>query len=177
MIPEGKEAEYERLLELLREAGADDPEGWAGSEVHENIAQLARYCFLRSLWPRHIDTWRDDLTWVDRMTKAAEKESQGFFGDAGQAMANLTKGGTREDLGRIARFVAYCTIFDLLYHLDFGTDPDLEDRGISDKYPGWALMEIGPNEELTGRDLGGLYESLLTMDPSGREGRPAPEDI
>ena len=33
-------------------------------------------------------------------------------------------------------------------------------------------MEVGADGQLTGRDLGSLPESELSMDPSGREGRP-----
>jgi len=40
--------------------------------------------------------------------------------------------------------------------------------------PGWMLVEIKTAEdgeyESTGRHIGGLHESLLSADPSGREG-------
>jgi hypothetical protein len=32
-------------------------------------------------------------------------------------------------------------------------------------------MEITPEDEITGRPVEALHEDLLTMDPSGREGR------
>jgi hypothetical protein len=106
-VPEGKEAEYLRLAEQFRAAGAQDREGWARSEVGEHIAYLARFCFLRSLWPREIDRWRDDMEWVDRFVSAAQEHPTGFFADAGVAMGRLlTVGGTREELASIARMVA-----------------------------------------------------------------------
>ena len=90
MVSEGKEAEYQRLVEQFRAAGAQDPEIWARSEVGQNIAQLARFCFLRSLWPREIDRWRDDMEWVHRFVSAAQEHPTGFFADAGVAMGRPT---------------------------------------------------------------------------------------
>lgn len=51
-----------RLSELtgrMQQLGAEDPASCARSEVEENIAQQARYLFLRRLWPEAIDGWRD----------------------------------------------------------------------------------------------------------------------
>jgi hypothetical protein len=169
-VPEGKEAEYQRLVEQFRAAGARDPDIWARSEVSQNIAQLARFCFLRSLWPREIDRWRDDMEWVDRFVSAAQENPTGFFADAGVAMGRLlTLGGTREELASIARMVAYSTAFDGVHHIDEGCDVEFnEEQG----YPTWNLIEVGPDDQPTGRLIDGLHEDLLTMDPSGREGRP-----
>ena len=36
-----------------------------------------------------------------------------------------------------------------------------------------ALIETDGEGNLTDRQVGGLHESLLSMDPSGREGKPA----
>jgi hypothetical protein len=36
--------------ERFRQLGAIDPESWARSETDEDIAQLARFVFLRQLW-------------------------------------------------------------------------------------------------------------------------------
>ena len=104
------------------------------------------------------------------MIGEAERDQTGFFADAGGALRRLRGlGATPEDLGRVARYVAYSSVFGTLNTIDSGEDPEL-----GDEYPGWALMETShPDEAVTGRDVGGLHESLLSMDPSGREGRPA----
>jgi hypothetical protein len=71
----------------------------------------------------------------------------------------------------VARSVAYEAVFGTLSVVDEGSDPDADDV-----CPGWALMELDAEGSLSGRQLGGLHESLLSLDPSGREGRPAPPD-
>jgi hypothetical protein len=58
----------EALTATFAALGAPDPGEWARSEVDEDIPQLARFCFLRSLWPKLIDTWTQDVAWVDRLS-------------------------------------------------------------------------------------------------------------
>lgn len=158
---------YRELLHRFRTLGARDPEDWAKSEVDENIAQLARFCFLRSVWRDAIVARTTSGTWIDRSIAMSERRPDIPFGDAGPALKRLLDAGaTRADLQRVARLIAYEAAFELINRLDEGCDPELDGD-----YPGWRLMETKGNE-LTGRDVGGLHESLLEMDPSGREGRP-----
>ena len=63
--------------------------------------------------------------------------------------------------------VAYETAFGVLDLIDTGYDPDAPFDG-----PGWSLMEVNADGELSGRRVGGLHEDFLSMDPSGREGCP-----
>src|SRR6266852_7538178 len=108
-------AEYDRLVGRLRAIGAEDAEGWALSEVAENIAQLARFLVLRRLWRWEIDTWGADTAWIQRMIGEAERDQTGFFADAGGALRRLRGlGATPEDLGRVARYVAYSSVFGTL---------------------------------------------------------------
>jgi len=169
-VPEGREEEYLRLVEQFRVAGADDPESWARSEISEDIAQLARFCFLRSLWPHTIDRWRQQTGWIEHAISMAERDPNSPFADAGVAIkAALARGVPRDDLASIARMVAHDTAFDVVHHIDEGEDAEYN---IDNGYPAWTLSEIGPNELPTGRSLDALHESLLNMDPSGRDGRP-----
>lgn len=102
--------------------------------------------FLRAVWEREIDSWAHG-TWVDAMTAEAQARPDGSFADAGRAVARLLAAGVdRGDLAAVARAVAYETVFSLLYMLD---DPGVD---------GGAVFM--------------LHESLLSADPSGREGRP-----
>ena len=48
------------LTRRMAELGAPDPSAWASSEVRENIAQQARYLFLRVIWPDLIDPYHDE---------------------------------------------------------------------------------------------------------------------
>src|SRR5262249_3953320 len=44
-------------------------------------------------------------------------------------------------------------------------------RDAPEDAPGWRLMETRPpSDQLTGRDVGGLHEDILMLDPSGRDG-------
>lgn len=154
----------ERLEDLIARfaaLGASDPEMWAASEIHENIPQLARFCFLRSLWPRLIDSWAQDVSWAQRLSDSQE----GPFADAWAGLARVRDAGVKpETLAPIARWIAYETVFGLLYHLGYGMD---EDAG--ETFPGWRLMEThGSDGPLTSRVVDGLHEDLLGFDPSGR---------
>ena len=158
---------YEELLNRFRALGTRDPESWAKSETDENIAQLARFCFLRSLWRNAIDGWTTSDAWIEQSIAMSERKPDIPFGDAGPALKRLLDAGAaRADLKRVARMIAYNAVFELINRVDEGYDPEL-----NDDYPGWRLMEM-KDDELTGRDIGGLHESLLEMDPSGHEGRP-----
>ncbi len=131
---------YERL------GRPHDVEGWIGSELSEGIPQLTRYRFLSTLWPGMIDCWGEG---IERVPAAAR---------------SLAAGADRADLVRLARLVAYETVFAMLYHLADDHRDDCDDL------PFWELTEVDPDGRHTGRTVGGLYEDLLGLDPSGNEG-------
>jgi hypothetical protein len=144
------DARLAKLTARMEQRGADDPAGWARSEITENIAQQARYLFLRRLWPEAIDGWRD------RAVLSRQSATR----------CVLEQGAHPADLSRAMRLAAYEAVFTVLSILDEGYDPDAPEDA-----PGWRLMETGPlSDELTGRDVGGLHEDFLTLDPSGRQG-------
>lgn len=157
----------ETLTAAFAALGAPDPAGWARSEAQEDIPQLARFCFLRSVWPKLIDTWTRDVGWVERLSDSDTEP----FADASVGLSRMRDAGVEPiDVGRVARWVAYETVFGLLYHLGCGIDDDAGDAA-----PGWQLMETaGFDGALTGRSIAGLYEDLLGLDPSGLEGRSGP---
>ncbi|OWK37812.1 hypothetical protein FRUB_06932 [Fimbriiglobus ruber] len=81
------------------------------------------------------------------MVAETQTRPSGSFADAGHAISRLLAAGAdRGDLAAVARAIAYETAFSLLYMLD---DPGVD---------GGAVFM--------------LHESLLSADPSGREGRP-----
>lgn len=144
------DARLSELTARMEQLGVDDPAGWARSEITENIAQQARYLFLRHLWPEAIDGWRDPAV-LSRVSATARM---------------LEQGANPDDLSRAMRLAAYEAVFTVLSILDEGFDPDAPEGA-----PGWRLMETGPpSDQLTGRDVGGLHEDVLSLDPSGREG-------
>lgn len=52
------------LAELFRELGAQDPDGWATSQMSEGINQLHRFLFLRQAWRRVVS--ESDDAWIDQ---------------------------------------------------------------------------------------------------------------
>jgi len=132
------------LRDTFARLGADDPEGWASSEVDENIPQLGRFVFLRAVW-REIERWRDHDA-VARLSDDASDESVQL---AAQAAA------------RAALDVA-SAIVQLI-----DNEEDIES---SEPLPGWLLVECGADGKPTGRVLGGLHESVLETDPRNIEG-------
>ncbi len=136
-----------RLRERLEAAGCPDAELWVVSEVDGGIPQAARYRFLSSLWPKVIDSWREG---IDRLPAAQPLRHQGV---------------DRDDLVRLARAVAYETVFAMLYHLA----DDAPSQAV-ERLPGWRLLEVDDEGRPSGRTLDNLFEDLLTMDPSGLEG-------
>jgi hypothetical protein len=165
-LDSGRRRHAQDLIELLLSAGFTDAADRVRSEIREDIPQTARALFLRSVWPRFIDAYSAGC--IDPWIRASEAEPNGAFADAGQALKRLrAEGSPDSDIEAVARAVAYEVVFGLLYHVGYGENDDFEDG------PGWRLMEVDrESDAVTGRVIGFLFEDLLGMDPSGREGRP-----
>jgi hypothetical protein len=157
------------LIQKLKALGAADPERWARSEVSEGIAQLTRFLIIQRIWSREVAPWSDEpKCWLDEFARyATPRTSKIFkprpplplFGDAAAAINRLREAGaSEEDLGLVARLVAYSVAFGVVNLIDEGRLNDSEDH-----LPGWKLMETNSEGTETGRDVGGLHESLLGM--------------
>jgi hypothetical protein len=121
---------------------AAEPEGWARSQIGENIAQLGRFVFLRAVW-REIERWRDR-----------------------NAVANLAEEASDEAIDVAARITARAA-FDVAFSIVQLID-DAEDTESPKPLPGWLLIECDAEGKPTGRVLNGLHESVL--DPLRRLG-------
>jgi hypothetical protein len=71
------------------------------------------------------------------------------------------------------RTMQYEILFSICYLMD---DPHPATEGLENAPPelssvGWALFEVDDQGHV-GRPIGGLHESLLGTDPTGREMRP-----
>lgn len=109
--------------------------------------------FLRRLWDDVINPNTQEQ-WIDNVIRESERNPDAPFADLGPVLKRLlAAGAARPDLSVIARFAAYEAVFGTLYAL---SDPGVE-----------------------GNDVEMLHESLLSADPSGREGRPrsAPQKL
>ena len=164
-------ADLKRLTEVFREAGAPEPENWARSEVEEGIPQLARYLFLRGAWKAVLT--EDDVRWIDAYRKSSSDPDAPLAG-VGPALDRLLgRGIDPRDLTDVVRAMQYEVLFAICYLMDesFPATGDLEDPSPELTSVGWGLFETD-EEERPLRRIGGLHESALGMDPTGREMRP-----
>jgi len=101
------------------------------------------------LWKEVINAHlRDDA--LDNVVRNCKRNPDAPFADTGAAIERLlAAGASRRDLRILLRSAAYEAVFGTLYSL---SDPGVDD------------------------DAGGLYEELLTADPTGMEGRPGSAD-
>jgi hypothetical protein len=148
----------ERLLEQFKGYDADEPEEWTRSEIEENIAQLARFLFLRRVLKGHVNQWQESPElWINACQGKPEHNLYAPFPDVGPALTKMLGAGISPgEIGAVARMVAYATAWDIVHQIDSGRDPEAEDNT-----PGWVLMETTPEREQTGRDIGGLHEDML----------------
>lgn len=186
----GQRRRAQELAETFRALGAGDPEGWAVSEVEEDIPQLARFLLLRRLW-RSAWQWKlppeawfaevesepaggadveeddDTPTLVPDAYDGAEQDEDGDppFLAAQQAVQRiLASGADPEDLREVARAIFLHTAFDAVQTVDEGHDP-----AAGEGMPGWLLTEVGGDLVLTGRVIPALHEDLLTTEPDEAE--------
>jgi hypothetical protein len=83
--------------------------------------------------------------WIDNVIRESEQHPNAPFSDVGPALKRLlTLGASRRDLSLIVRHAAYEEAFTVLSLL---SDPGVDDNEIE-----------------------GLHESILSADPSGKEG-------
>jgi hypothetical protein len=172
------------LAERFRVAGAEHPDGWAVSEVEDDVPQLARFIFLRRLW-RGAWQWKqppeawfteipldeepvgeqddDEPTLVSASHDEApdDEDAEPPFFAAQQAVRRiLAAGADPEDLKEVARAIFLHTAFDAVQTVDEGHDPR-----VGEGMPGWLLTEVGGDLVLTGRVIPDLHEDLLTTEP------------
>jgi hypothetical protein len=156
-----------RLTEVFRILGAPEPESWARSEVDEGIPQLARFLFLRQAWRSIVP--EDDHQWIDREIAASERRPTEPGAGAGLALKRLIDAGAnRGDLTELVRVMQWQLLFQLCYLLEDPGDVEPEASHVA-----WALFEVDKNGQPT-RQVGGIHESVLETEPSGREMRPKP---
>jgi hypothetical protein len=159
----------EELTEIFRAIGASEPEQWANSQVKEGIPQLHRYVFLKQAWAQVIN--EQDDSWIERVVEAARRNPEAPFSGQGLAIARmLALGVERSDIVDVVRSAQAEMIASLCYLLE---DPCLADN-VEEHVGalGWALVTTNDAFEPTDEIIGGLHESVLETDPTGREMRP-----
>ena len=156
----------QELAKLFRSLGAHEPEAWVHGLLEDPEPQLARYLFLKLAWDRVIGD--GDTKWIERSTKRANEYPDEPYAGLGLALQRVLAAGILpEDIAEICRCVQAKTLFDISYLIDGPTDSAAELEEID-----WALFRVDENGVPFGERIGGLHESVLETDPTGREMRP-----
>ncbi|WP_152541021.1 hypothetical protein [Sulfitobacter noctilucae] len=105
------------------------------------------------------------------MIEAANRNPAEPFSGQGQAIERmLSLGVSRSDIVDLVRSSQVEAISRLCYFLD---DPSLcNEENERVRSVGWALVVTNEDFEPTDKVIGGLHESVLETDPTGREMRP-----
>jgi hypothetical protein len=166
--PDGPAPELEShalLEERFHALGAPDPEEWAASQLAEGIPQLHRFLFLRQAW-RSVYA-EDEPGWIAGLIAQAERAPDAPYAGAGAALLALRALGAPDDaLVDLVRGVQGELLFQLCYLL--------EDPGIAEDeaaHVAWGLFTLHEDGS-AGEPIRGLHESVLELDPTGREMRP-----
>lgn len=120
----------------LRSLLAPDPEGWARSEIAEDIAQEARLLVLQAITEVAARTTQD----IERLGRVAPT-----------AKTLVSSGAEPSLVVRLAAEVMAFALTNAAYGID---------SGCQGQVPGWRLMELDGSGSLTGRGIGGLHEDI-----------------
>jgi len=157
------------LSALFEKLGAKDSKSWASSQINEGIPQLQRFLFLRQAWSNILD--EDNIKWIDSQIEDAERNPSGPYAGVGSALNRvLAMGVSPQDLTDIARGIQAQMLFQICYLLD---DPGFSEPELQDF--SWGLFEVDEDDNPVQTRIGGLHESVLETDPTGREMRPRGE--
>ena len=150
------------LTALFRKLGARDPATWARSQINENSPQLARFLFLRQAWKLLVND--NDSSWIPEMCQVNSNKPGG---DVGPAITRLlAAGGQEDDLTKIVRVMQWRLLSGLCQLLDDPGNIESEAGDIA-----WRLFQVDEGDHPIAV-MGGLVESVLETDPTGREMRP-----
>lgn len=153
------------LAALFQKLGARNPEAWARSQVEEGIPQLARFVFLRQAWRQIVK--EGDSSWIDSSIRRAETHPDEPYAGVGPALKKLCgRGATAEELTDLVRGMQAELLFSFCHLLD---DPGDVEKDVADV--AWGLVRVDEEGNVLG-SIGGLHESVLETDPTGREMRP-----
>lgn len=155
----------EKLTELFQKLGAPNPERWAASQTEMGINQLGRFLFMRQGW--HLVLDENDHSWIQTYIEHSKKNLNDPCSGIGPALQRLLdKGADPQDITDIVRVMQYVLLFRVCYLLD---DPNLSEPELEDF--SWGLFQVNEDGEIIS-PIEGLYSSLLSLDPTGREMRP-----
>jgi hypothetical protein len=159
-LPDADKERTNILMAQFKAVNAPAARAWVRSEISENLPQLATFLFLHDVWV-HIDSVVDEADmWIGDALLPTANPDLPLFTDAGHALRKMKEAGlSQAEIVAVARLAAYNTAWGIVHSLD-------RERAFQagEGSPGWRLMETNAAGELTGRDLGGLHESLLSLE-------------
>lgn len=154
------------LSTLFSELGANDPESWASSQINEGIPQLLRFLFLRNAWQR-IPA-EGNTAWIDDAISASSNAPTAPYAGLGQVLEECrSKGVSDQSLTELARCLQAQMLFEVCHLID---DPWPVPKQLAEV--SWGLFQTDSEGKPFGPAVSGLHESVLELDPSGREVRP-----
>ena len=155
----------DELITVFRTLGARDPEEWAQSEIEEGIPQLARFLFLKGCWDRIV--LDGDTEWIDNLLNNVPESSDDPYAGGAHAMRRMIDAGAaKEDISELVRASQAEFLAELCYLMEdsYGVDGNKD-------YVNWAFVSLDEDDNPV-QIIGGLHESVLETDPTGREMRP-----
>jgi hypothetical protein len=169
----GASVNQKELADLFRKLGAPHAETWAKSQIQEGIPQLARFLFLRQAWRKVAS--EEDTSWIGRWIERYESHPTEPFAGQGRALKQLrARGATDEEITDLVRAREAELLFSFCYLLE---DPEINDSGADDVTWGLFQTDDDGNPLVPLMRIGGLHESVLETDPTGREMRPRTTQI
>lgn len=157
-----------KLAAIFRELGADDPEGYANSQLAEGIPQLALFVFLKQAWSAIVD--EKDTSWIDRYIDWGKDERafKTFWGKLSQSLESMRLKGVEDAaIATVVQTMQYLLLGSICNQLDDCNSSSINAQG--EWQVRWKLFQVDDEGKPT-QDLTGLHEYADSMDPTGREG-------
>lgn len=131
----------ESLIAKFRAAGCTDPESWAASELNEDIAQFARFIFLRELWKLVVP--KGSREWLRHLDMENDDGRGGVKRRLKESTAAI------DDLTELVRATQISVVREVAYLLD----------GCVEKEASWGLYELDDDCK-PARAIDCLHESI-----------------
>lgn len=148
----------DELTELFAGLGADNPQGWANSQIDEGIPQLHRYVFLRQAWQSVLDPGNPH--WIDNL----RRDQSVVTAPARDALErSLATGAAPADLEVLIRHMQRELLFSVCCLLGDPGSIEPEVDGVS-----WGLFVTDADGDPIA-PLEMLHESVIATDPLGSE--------
>jgi hypothetical protein len=152
-----RRAQAEATIKNLWASGVRNAEEIVRKDFIENVPSVAAHVLLRDLQAQ-TDGWIEDSEqWVPSFIESCAKDRTTEFADASVALERMLGAGIDAvEIGRVARMVAYKSMFHFLHVLDQGSEAEAYEQ-----LPGWKLVEVDKNFRETGRQIKDLHDQML----------------